>query len=625
MQLVTARPQSRTSSRHHAPEVRSSQGAAAGRLSPRLRPGGVPRALAALALLLTPTLTPAAPVGLAAPDQIFINGKIYTGRPGQFVEAVAVSDGKVLAIGSTTSIRALAAVGTVVQDLVGKTVLPGLYDNHVHVSIAERGGSQEAPDLSRVEDLDDLQAELRKHAATIPPGTWIRSSVPHGTGGKEPFPESALPTRWELDSAVPNHPIAISRGAHILLVNSKALEIAGINRATPQPSGGVIERNTQGEPTGILRETAARRLITSKMPSDPPISDEVALGRLRERLRSQLALGVTSLNVPGMRPEDDLRLMQKLYLAEGHMLPRATIQLRLSPGFDSFDDPAEGVKESIRELESLSFFTGFGNDRIKLGAIKMSVDGGMGGQAAWLLEPYRTKPHYHGINRISPDVLYQVAKRAHDLGWQLGIHAIGDQAIVKTVDVMERIVRESPRADHRHYLHHLTVTPPDMTLAKIKANGFIAAMQPNFTFTMANYYGMALSPAKLQRNNAEKTYLNMGIPMSLGTDSLPDGPLVAIYAAVTRRGVDGKVYGPEERLTLEEAIHNATLGTAYMTFDEKTRGTLEPGKVADMIVLDRDIFKIDHQDILKLRVEKAIIAGNVVWQDDGSPRPAQVH
>jgi predicted amidohydrolase YtcJ len=317
--------------------------------------------------------------------------------------------------------------------------------------------------------------------------------------------------------------------------------------------------------------------------------------------------------------------MQKLYAAEGGRLPRATIQIRLSPGFDSYDDPAEGVKESIREIEDLSFFTGFGNDRIKIGAIKMSVDGGMGGQAAWLLEPYRTKPDYHGINRISPEVLYQVAKRAHELGWQLGIHAIGDQAIVKTVEVMDRIVRESPRPNHRHYLHHLTVTPPAGTLAKIKANGFIAAMQPNFTHTLASYYGMALSPTKLEKNNSEKTYLRMGIPMSLGTDSLPDGPIVAIYGAVTRRGVDGKVYGAEERLTLEEAIHNATVGSAYMTFDEKTRGTLEPGKVADMIVLQRDIFTIDPEDIRKLGVEKTIIAGNVVWENDGSPRPAQTH
>jgi hypothetical protein len=577
--------------------------------------------LAGSALFHPAAVGAAAPERLAVPDIIYVNGKIYTGTPGRFVNALAVKDGKVLAAGSAAEMRGLAGAATVVDDLEGKTVLPGLYDNHVHIGLAERGGARDVPDLHHVENLADLQAALKKHAATVPAGTWIRSTVPHGTGGVEPFPETALPTRWQLDQAVPDHPVALTRGAHIMLVNSKALELAGITRDTPQPGGGVIERNAKGEPNGVLREASARRLITVKYPPDPPIPEQQGLNTLRARLRSQLALGVTSLNVPGMRPHDDLRLMQKLYAAEGDMLPRATIQLRLSPGYDSFDDPADGVRASIEELEDLSFYTGFGNDRIKIGAIKMSVDGGMGGQAAWLLDPYRTKPGYHGVNRIPPDALFQVAKRAHDLGWQLGIHAIGDQGIVRTVDVMDRIMKESPRPNARHYLHHLTVKPPADTLAKIKANDFIAAMQPNFTYSLADFYRMALSPEKLETNNAEKSFLDLGIRMSLGTDGLPDGPLVAIYAAVTRRGIDGKVYGPGERLTLEQAIYNATVGTAYMTFDEKTRGTLEPGKVADMIVLDKDIFAIKAEEILNLEVEETIIAGKVVWKDDGSPRP----
>ncbi len=560
---------------------------------------------------------------LGVPDIIYQNGKIYTGKPGSFVQAVAVKDGRVLATGSAAQMKALAGAQTRIADLGGKTAIPGLYDNHVHVNATERRDSgTQVPDLNGIKNLADLQAILKAHAATVPKGTWIRSTVPHGTGDVEPFPEGSIPTRWQLDEATPDHPVALVRGAHILMTNSKALEIAGITRDTPQPPGGVIERAENGDPNGIMRETPARRIITAHYPPDPPLSDDQGLANLRNRLNEQLALGVTSLNIAGMRPGDDLRLMQTLYEKEGAKLPRATIQLRVSPGYDAFDDAEEGVKATIAEIEALSFRTGYGNDRVKLGAIKMSVDGGMGGQASWLVDEYRTRPGYHGVVRIPPDALYRVAKRAHELGWQLGIHAIGDQGIIRTVEVMDRIVKESPRPDARHYLHHITVKPPAEILAKIKENGFIAAMQPNFTHTMASFYNMALSPAKAQTNNPQQTFIKLGVPMSLGTDSLPDGPLVAIYGAVTRRGTDGKVYGPEERLTLDQAIYNATMGSAFMTFDEDNRGSLEPGKFADITVLDRDIFTIPVEDIRTLTVAQTIINGEVAWQSDGKPRPA---
>lgn len=577
------------------------------------------RAAVTLACACVAMVHPAFAERLAEPDVVFQNGKIYTGVPSRFVQAVAVKGGRVLATGTAAEMRALAGSATRFEDLGGRTVLPGLYDNHVHVN-ADRGAQpKQTLDLSKVTGLSDLQKKLKQYAATLPAGTWIVSEVPHGTGSVEPFPESALPTRWDLDSVTPDHPVALTRGAHITLTNSKALQIAAITRETPQPGGGVIERNEKNEPNGVLRESSARRLVMQHVPV-PKLSDEEGLSNLRNRLRGQLALGVTSLNVPGMRPRDDLRLMQKLYEEEGETLPRATIQIRLSPGYDSYDDPSEGAARSIEEIESLSFRSGFGNDRIKLGAIKMSVDGGMGGQAAWLVDEYRTRPGYRGVERIPGDALYRVAKRAHDLGWQLGIHAIGDQGIIRTVQVMERIVKENPRKNARHYLHHISVKPPDAILQKIRDNEFLAAMQPNFTHTLASFYAMALSPQKLPTNNPLRSLEKLGIPISFGTDNLPDGPLIAIYAAVTRRGVDGKVYGPEERLTLEEALQAATIGSAYLTFDEKERGTLEPGKVADMIVLDRDIFSIDPEEIRTLAVEKTIVDGRIVWQDDGSAR-----
>jgi predicted amidohydrolase YtcJ len=243
----------------------------------------------------------------------------------------------------------------------------------------------------------------------------------------------------------------------------------------------------------------------------------------------------------------------------------------------------------------------------------MSVDGAFSGQAAWLIDSYPKRPGYHGTVRIPPEILYPVAKRAHDLGWQLGIHAIGDDAVQKTVDVIERVQRENPRPDARHYLHHISVKPPEATIKKMAANGIIGSMQPNFTYTIAPFYAQALAPEKLQTNNPQKSLMDAGMKLSIGSDNLPDGPLIGIYGAVMRKGTDGKVYGPQERLTLEQAIYNATVGTAYMTFDEKNRGTLVPGMLADMVVLEEDIFKIDPEKIRTLRVLKTIVGGETLW------------
>lgn len=552
---------------------------------------------------------------LAEPDVIYENGKIYTGEPGSFVAAVAVKDGKVLATGTTEAMRALAGKQTRTHALNGQTVLPGFFDNHVHVGVGEqRVTSASGPDLEGLQDLADLRKRLQAYAASVPKGTWIVGEVPHATGGHEPFPETALPTRWQLDEAVPDHPVALDRGAHMMFTNSKALEIAGIGKQVKQPRGGAIDLDAKGEPIGILREVPAKRMVRRHMPPPPPITDEQATDVLKKRLRSQLAFGVTSLNIAGVRPKGDLRWLEKLYAESADQLPRSTVQLRVWPGYDEHDDPVEGARETIDEIEKLSFFTGFGNDHLRLGAIKMSVDGAFGGQAAWLIDSYPRRPGYHGTVRIPPETLYAVAKRAHDLGWQIGIHVIGDDAVKNAVDILDRVQSENPRKDTRHYLHHISVKPPEATLAKMQKAGIIAAMQPNFTVTIAPFYAQALSPEKLQTNNPQKSLRDAGIRMSLGSDGLPDGPLIGIYGAVTRKGVDGKVYGPQERISLEEALYNATVGSAYMTFNENNRGTLTPGMYADMVVLEEDIFTVDPERIRSMRVLETIVGGASVWR-----------
>ena len=564
------------------------------------------------------TAATAMKLGVATPDVIYVNGNIYTGEPDSFVQAVAVADGHVIATGTTAQMRALAGKETKFEDLRGHPVIPGFYDGHVHVQSALLLDESEA-DLHSVMSLTDLQERLRAYAAMKPKSGWIRGTLPHANGGKEVFDENALPTRKDLD-VVADYPVVLVRG-HLLLLNSRALEIAGIRRGMAQPSGGKFDVDSKGEPTGVLREAPAWRLVTRKFPPPPVEPEDVLIGRLRDRLKQQLSLGVTSLNIPGVEPGGDLRLLQKLYATEGDALPRITIQIRLWPGYDRYDDLKEGIAASIKQIDGLAFYTGFGSDRIKIGAIKMSVDGAFSGQAAWLIDSYPGRPDFHGQVRVPPEALYAVGKHAYDRGWQLGLHAIGDEAVRQTVDVYERIIRENPRPDPRLYIHHISVKPPEATLQKIKDLDIIACMQPNFTFTVAPFYEKLLSPDKLQTNNPEQSLRAMGIRIAMGSDHLPDGPFIGLYSAVTRKGITGKTYGPEEKLTMAQAIYNATVGTAYMTFDEKERGVLRPGMVADMIVLPTNIFTSDPELLRTIRPLQTIVAGKTVYSGSGTAAP----
>ncbi|MCZ6645676.1 MAG: amidohydrolase family protein, partial [SAR324 cluster bacterium] len=403
-----------------------------------------------------------------APDVVYYNGKIATvNAKFEMVQAVAVSAGRIVALGSDEDVRALASEDTRLVDLQGRTVLPGFYDNHVHIN-NEMGSAPDphALDLWEATSLDEVLAGIRRKTAELPKGEWIRAELAYTTGIPHPFPEKKAPTRWDLDKAAPDHPVMLTRGAHLMMVNSLALEKAKITKDTKAP-GGVIDRDAKGELTGKLREFPVRKLITRVMPPVPRPDPETAKAGLRRFLEGLLAVGITSVNAAGVelsRP-DQWRLIQETYALWGEKLPRLTVQARLWPGYDRFENLKTGAESTIRELEAMPFRTGFGNDRLKIGAIKMSIDGAFSGPTSWILPPYPSPDYQAGI-RIPEESFYQVAKRGHDLGWQLGIHCIGDAAIQMCVNVMERILRESPRADPRHYIHHYSVLPPEETLRK---------------------------------------------------------------------------------------------------------------------------------------------------------------
>lgn len=553
-----------------------------------------------------------------AQDAIYLNGKFVTLNPaGAIVQAVAVRDGRIVATGSSDEMRRVVASDARIIDIGGKTVIPGFYDNHVHLGedLQEwKGGMIGAvPEwLTGVETIDALQAAIRKRAAQTPPNEWIRGSL-----SREIWPNQRVPTRWQLDSAAPNHPVALARGPHTLLLNSRALALAKISRDTPNPPGGWIMRDARGEPNGRVLE-AARRMVEDVAPRSATREGrstggvEGTIARYRKFLGHMAALGTTSLNVAGVGPAE-LRVLQEMYDRYGQELPRMTVQIRLSPGHDTYDDTEKGIRESIALMEGLGSRTGFGNDRLKLGAIKMSIDGGLSAPVFWSLNEYKGRPGFHGAQRIPNDAFYRVAKRAHELGWQLGIHTMGDAAAAMVVDELDKILAERPRADHRHYLHHVAVLPPNVTLEKMKRDGIMVASQPGFLVALGAYAEEALGPEQEATQNPTKSLLDHGIRVSYGSDGGPFGPLVAIYAAVTRRGWDDRVRGPGEAVSVADALRMHTLESAYFTFDEKTRGTIEPGKVADFAVLSEDILTSDPVRIRDIRVERTIVAGRDIY------------
>ena len=578
------------------------------------------RLIAGTLLLLT-VFGQATAAGVASqaddPELIYHNGKILTGTEAGFAQAVAVRDGRIVALGSDIDVLQRRTEATSIVDLEGHTMLPGFFDNHIHLGrsgpplMEWRGGLIAAvPEwINGATNVTELQDALRAEATATPGEEWIIGAL-----SREVWPNQSLPTRWDLDEGAFDHPVLLTRGPHTTILNSRALALAGISRSSRSPGGGEIGRDAAGEPDGRLYD-AARRLAAGVSPSGDaqPINQDQAIENMRRSLLQHASAGVTSVNVASVRPEE-LRSIQALYDRHGEELPRATVQLRLRPGYDAYDDLEIAVRESIQELESLGFVTGFGDDRLRLGAIKMSIDGGLSAPAYWSLEPYENRPEFSGVVRIPAEAFYPVARRAHELGWQLGIHAMGDGAVQMVVRQLERILTELPRDDHRHYLHHVAVKPPEETIEAMARLGIGVASQPSFTVGLGAFAVESLAGERERTMNPTKSLLDAGVWLSWGSDGAPYGPRVSLWTGITRKGWDGRVYGPEEAVSREEAIRLHTWGPAYQTFSEDVKGTIEVGRLADFVVLGADFFSIDADQIRYVEILETIVGGRQVYR-----------
>ncbi|MEZ5490172.1 MAG: amidohydrolase [Gammaproteobacteria bacterium] len=518
-------------------------------------------------------------------DLILTNGKVLT-VDGNFSihNTVVVDDGRIVATGGSELANRYESDRLV--DLEGKTLMPGFIDSHIHI----RGRPQRYIELSEVESIAEIQALISAKVEEIGEGEWIT-----GYGWSEDeLAEGRRPLRRDLDEVAPNNPVTLTRaGGHSAVVNTLALELADVTLETPQPEGGVIERDDNGELNGIIRE---RQEIVGRLVPDSTYEELIA--SLEVNLNALLAKGITSI-IDASKTTNDYLMFEDLYANADLPLPRAALQFQ-------WRNP-----ETINDLKAR---VGDGTEFLKIGPIKVFADGGFTGPAAYTLEPYVNQGEYRGYLNMPEGELVALLNEIHDAGWQMGIHAIGDAAIVLVVNTLADTLERNPRADHRHYLNHFSMRPPEITMELMAEHDIHITQQPNFTYTLEGRYAENLDGWRLQHNNPLRSPMDHGITVAISSDILPIGPLVGLYAAVTRKGMSGQVYGPDEAITMEEAIRGYTILGAYLNREEAVKGSLEPGKFADMIVLSDDLLTIDPEQIMDVAIEQTWVNGELVYQ-----------
>ena len=532
-------------------------------------------------------------------DLILVDGKIVTvDAQNTVVEAVAVKDGRILATGITSEIKELAGDETEVVDLGGRTVLPGLIDTHTHPSSAATRLYEincRSPPIKNIKEILGMVAEK---ASELDPGKWIR-----GTNYNDiKLEERRHITRWELDEVAPENPVFISKETgHLYVVNSKALELAGITKDMPDPDGGQIDRDQDGEATGLLYETAGR-LVSSLI---PPYSVEEIKEGMRRVWNQFSEWGVTTTH-DASGYGDAIRAYQQL-LAEGVRQVRTLLMVSVRP------QRPEGTN-LLESMVALGVESGFGDEWLKMMSLKIMGDGsGSGGSAAvYTLQHRGTKGL--GLMTTSPEEIKRLTVKAHEAGIRVSIHSIGDRGIDLALDAIEEAQLLKPVPDMRHRIEHNSVCTPKQ-LKRIKELGVTPSSSIGYMWGIGDDYVENFGSERIRWLHPHRTMMEMGITAGGNSDyPVSDGnPMIQIYEAVTRRTRTGKVVGPEEAIGVMDAIRLYTWNGAYIGKEDDIKGSIEPGKLADLVVLDRDILTAQPEEIKEIKVLTTIVDGKIVY------------
>ncbi|MEX2261484.1 MAG: amidohydrolase [Bryobacteraceae bacterium] len=548
-------------------------------------------------------------------DLILHNGKIVTVDARFSIrEAVAVKDGKIAAVGTSREIlNAERGAGTQVIDLQGKTVLPGLIDSHVHALSA--GLSEFRQPLAPLGSFAQVQAFIRAQAAKTPKGQWI--VVPRTFPTR--LAEMRMPTREVLDVAT-EHPVLFD-ASYSVVVNSFALKMSGIGRETPDPPGGVIVRDSKGEPNGILKN-AQRLLKGERRSGGAQFSDEERLQALEAQLKRYVDAGLTSISDRAVTAAD-IALYRKLKAA-GRLPIRSVLTWRLDAS-----QPLEALQKQIREA---GFHTGTGDEWLNFGAFKVTLDGGMTIGTAFQRHPYgefgrvlygQTDPDDRGQLFIPLAKLNGILGTAREEGWQLTAHSQGGGAIDALLTAFEALNREKPIAPTRSHLMHASFQSPE-ALAKAKALGVHADVQPAWLYFDADALEKVFTTAGMRYFFPLRSYREKGIIIAGGSDHMigfdkdkavnPYNPFMGMWTAVTRKTVRGRVIHGEERIGREDALRMYTVWGAYLQHADDVRGSIEKGRLADLVVIDRDYMTCPEDQIKDIQPVTVILDGKIVKQ-----------
>ncbi len=532
-------------------------------------------------------------------ERILFNGNIYTQNSDQpNVTALAISGGRIVAYGLDEDILPLATFDTIQQNLEKHTVIPGLTDAHIHWQWTAR--SLYEVDVFEVPSRHHAVQRVADRVATTTPGEWIT-----GYGWSQEFwPDKSFPNASLLDTISPDNPVYLrSKSAHAVWVNSVALKAAGVTANTPDPAGGRIGRDSSGNPDGMLYETAAQLVFQH---ITHPDVEQIA-EQMREVQKLALASGLT-----GIHDYDGPRCFEAMQLLH----QREELHVRVVKNINA---------PHIQHAHELGLRWGFGDDWLRLGGLKIFADGALGPRTALMVDPYQNEPDNVGIRVTEKDEMLELVRRATLRGFPSTIHAIGDLAVREVLDVYEAVRKEEaahgiPRDARRHRIEHVQVIHPD-DVNRLAELNVIASMQPihaTSDWRMADdYWGR--ERCELAYN--PRTQLDRGVVVAFGSDSPidPFDPLPNIYAAVARRRPDGapsaEGWYPQNKVTVEEAVRGFTIGPAYAAGMENRLGRLAPGYLADLVVLDRDIFTVTPDEILDIRVHATMVGGQ--WRYEG--------
>lgn len=526
------------------------------------------------------------------PDLIVVNAKVHTVDPARpAAEALAVCGERIARVGTTAEIRLLGAAGTRVVDAQGRLVIPGFNDAHVHLL----SGAEELVgiDLRPAKSEAEFVERLREYAARSPKGRWILG----GYWDHEAWPGKALPTRQLIDAATGGNPVFVQRlDGHMGVANSLALRLAGISRDTPTPEGGTIVHDASGEPTGLLKDNAMDLLTRSI----PPDTLEQTIEKARAALRHAASLGVTTIqDITASGTE--LRAYQALR-ASGNLTARIySIQ-----------------NHGIEGLRAAGVTTGFGDDWLRIGGIKLFADGSMGSGTAAFFEAYADDPSTRGLLIQEPAQLEKAMFDADAAGFQLVVHAIGDRANAIVLDAVEKLIRERGTRDRRPRIEHAQVVR-QADKARFRALSVIASIQPSHCIDDMRWAEKRIGRDRCRIAYNFKSFVDAGVRIAFGTDWYvePLDPMLGLYAAVTRQFQDGAPAGgwfPGERITIEQAIEYYTLGSAYAEFAENRKGMLKEGRLADFVMLSRDILTAPPREILDTHAVMTVTGGRVVYE-----------